>query len=178
MAELLGRVVQSELDSPRGPDASHRIRVPKDWIEQGSVIEFELPRHLTCRACEGGGCDICERSGAVTLRGRGEPPDLVEVTLPARPRGESFVIRIPERGGLASPESGLPRGQLFLRIEPADGSEPSASVAKVMPVIVAARRALDQQPPVETPDRRWIVPLALAVALALGSALWLYLRSR
>ncbi|HEX6271896.1 MAG TPA: hypothetical protein VFZ53_02595 [Polyangiaceae bacterium] len=178
MAEVLGRVVQAELDSPRGPDASHRIRVPKDWIEEGSVIELELPRHLTCRTCEGGGCDVCERSGAVTLRGRGEPPDLVEVTLPARPHHESFVIRIPERGGLASPESGLPRGQLFLRIEAADGSDPSASVAKVVPIIVAARRSLAYEPPPETPDRRWIVPLALAIGLALGSALWLYLRSR
>ena len=67
VAEVLGRVVQAELESPRGPDASHRIRVPKDWLEQGAIIELELPRHLTCRACEGGGCDICERSGAVTL---------------------------------------------------------------------------------------------------------------
>jgi len=177
VAEVLGRVVQAELDSPRGPDASHRIRVPKEWIERGSVIELELPRHLTCRACSGGGCDACERSGAVTLRGRGEPPDLVEVTLPARPQDESFVIRIPERGGLATVESGLPRGQLFLRIEPAVGSDPSASVARVPPIVVTSRRPLDAEP-LEPPDRRWVFPFAVAVALALGSALWLYLRSR
>jgi hypothetical protein len=152
--------------------------VPKDWIENGSVIELELPRHLTCRACAGGGCDACERSGAVTLRGRGEPPDLVEVTLPARRYDESFVIRIPERGGLASVESGLPRGQLFLRIEPAvEGSEPSGSVAMIKPIVVTSRRPLDAAPP-ELPDRRWVFPLAVAVALALGSAFWLYLRSR
>ena len=118
------------------------LRVPRDWLEEGSVIEFELPRHLTCRACEGGGCDTCERSGAVTLRERGEPPDLVEVTLPSRPEDESFVIRIPERGGLASEESGLPRGQLFLRIEAVD-SEPSASVSKVVPVSTIRRVSHD-----------------------------------
>jgi hypothetical protein len=150
--------------------------VPKEWIEQGSIVEFELPRHLTCRTCEGGGCDACERSGAVTLRGRGEPPDLVEVTLPARPHNESFVIRIPERGGLASPESGLPRGQLFLRIVPSDSSDPGASVARLPPVIATSRRPL-AQPPAEQP-RRWVFPLAMAVCLALGAVLWLYLRSR
>jgi hypothetical protein len=148
-----------------------------NWLVEGSVIELELPRHLTCRACEGGGCDKCERSGAVTLRGRGEPPDLVEVTLPARMREDSFVIRIPERGGLASEQSGLPRGQLFLRIEPAVGSDPSASVSKVMPDIVAARRALDQ--PLEgPPDRSWVVPLVVAIVLAVVSGVWLLLRSR
>jgi hypothetical protein len=178
VAEVLGRVVQAELESPRGPDASHRIRVPKEWLEQGAIIELELPRHLTCRACEGGGCDICERSGAVTLRGRGEPPDLVEVTLPARPHDESFVIRIPEHGGLASEASGLPRGQLFLRIERAVGTDPSASVSRVSPVDSEVRRTLDHPIPAEPPNRDWVLPLAVAVVLALGSAFWLYLRSR
>jgi hypothetical protein len=146
--------------------------VPKNWLEEGSVIELELPRHLTCRACEGGGCDICERSGAVTLRGRGEPPDLVEVTLPARSRDESFTIRIPERGGLAGEQSGLPRGQLFLRIEPAVGSDPSASVSKVVPDIVAARRALDEPVAVDSPFKWWLVPAAVALAAALAVVLW------
>ena len=87
------------------------------------------------------------------------------------------MIRIPERGGLATVESGLPRGQLFLRIEPAVGSDPSASVARVPPIVVTSRRPLDAEP-LEPPDRRWVFPFAVAVALALGSALWLYLRSR
>jgi hypothetical protein len=166
--------VQVDLDSPRGPDASHRIKVPRDWIVEGSVIEFELPRHLTCRACEGGGCDVCERSGAVTLRGRGEPPDLVEVTLPARPENDSFVIRIPEHGGLAGKDSGLPRGQLFLRIEASEGSDPSASVNKIIPV-VAARRALDRS---EAPKRdlAWLFPAGIALAVFLGIMVWYFSR--
>ena len=177
VAGVLGRVVQTELDSPRGPDASHRLKVPREWLEQGAVIEFELPRHLTCRACEGGGCDICERSGAVTLRGRGEPPDLVEVTLPPRPHDESFVIRIPGRGGLARPESGLPRGQLFLRVEPSDASDPSASVSKATPVVVPARRDVERPAAATAGYPRWVLPAAaaLGVALALG---WFFLRSR
>jgi hypothetical protein len=177
VAEVLGRVVQVDLDSPRGPDASHRIKVPRDWIVEGSVIELELPRHLTCRNCEGGGCDVCERSGAVTLRGRGEPPDLVEVTLPARPENDSFVIRIPEHGGLASMESGLPRGQLFLRIEASEGSDPSASVNKIVPVVVAARRALHRS---EAPKRdlAWLFPAGIAVAVFLGIMVWYFVLSR
>jgi len=149
--------------------------VLRDWIEEGSVIEFELPRHLTCRACEGGGCDTCDRSGAVTLRDRGEPPDLVEVTLPSRPENESFVIRIPERGGLASEESGLPRGQLFLRIEAVD-SEPSASVSKVVPV--STIRRVSHEPAAPTWYHGWLVPVALGVVVALCTAAWLLLRSR
>jgi hypothetical protein len=175
---VLGRVITGEITLPRGPDALHRIRVPKSWLEQGSVIELELPRNLTCRSCEGGGCDVCERSGAVTLRDRGAPPDLVEVTLPARPQGDSFVIRIPERGGLARADSGLPRGLLLLRVEPSEGSDPSSSVSKVVPDIPLARRALDE-PAVEAPARPWwVFSLAVAIGLALGLALWLYLRSR
>ena len=81
MAKVLGRVITGEITLPRGPDASHRIRVPKDWLEKGSVIELELPRNLVCRKCEGGGCDACDRSGAVTLRARGERGD-VDAVLP------------------------------------------------------------------------------------------------
>jgi hypothetical protein len=113
----------------------------------------------------------------VTLRGRGEPPDLVEVNLPARPLDDSFVIRIPERGGLAREDSGLPRGQLFLRIEAADGSDPSASVAKVVSEVVAARRALDQ-PIAERRLPPWLVPAAVALAVSLAALAWLLFHSR
>jgi hypothetical protein len=150
--------------------------VPREWLEQGAVIEFELPRHLTCRACEGGGCDICDRSGAVTLRGRGEPPDLVEVTLPPRPHDESFMIRIPARGGLAKPESGLPRGQLFLRVEPSDTSDPSASVSKATPVVVPARRD-GEQTAAAMGYPRWVLPAAAALGVAIA-LVWFLLSSR
>jgi hypothetical protein len=115
----------------------------------------------------------------VTLRGRGEPPDLVEVTLPARPPDDSFVIRIPEHGGLARPESGLPRGQLYLRIEPSEGSDPSASVSRVVPDIAVARRPIDEPTAAKAPVRSWwVAPLAFAIAVAVGAALWFFLHSR
>jgi hypothetical protein len=113
----------------------------------------------------------------VTLRGRGEPPDLVEVILPARPHDKSFVIRIPERGGLAHPDSGLPRGQLFLRIEAAEGSDPSASVAKVVQEVVALRRALDR-PIAEKRLPPWLVPGAIALGVSLAALAWLLFHSR
>lgn len=173
MAEVLGRVVPAELDSARGPDASHRIRVPREWLELGSVVELELPRHLTCRACEGGGCDACDRSGAVTLRGRDEPPDIVEVTLPSRPDDESFVIRIPEQGGLAREASGLPRGQLFLRVEPSEGSDPSASVTRVPEGIVTGRRPLDRVEALPRDSRRFVA-LGVAAVVAIVTVLWIW----
>ncbi len=113
----------------------------------------------------------------MTLRERGEPPDLVEVKLPARQDSEAFVIRIPERGGLARADSGLPRGLLLLRVEPSEGSDPSTSVAKVVPDIAVARRTLDEPVPAAPPDRSWVLPVFFA-SVALGAAIWLYLSSR
>jgi hypothetical protein len=103
---------------------------------------------------------------------------LVEVTLPARTENDTFVIRIPERGGLAREESSLPRGQLFLRVEPSEGSDPSASVSKVMPGVVVARRALDAAEASPKRDLRWLVPAGVALALLVGAALLYLLLSR
>jgi hypothetical protein len=96
-------------------------------------VEFELPRHLTCAACEGGGCDPCERSGAVTLRGRGDPIELVELSLPKGDRDEPFVIRLPERGGMPPAGSDLPRGHLLLRVEPCEESQASPTLRRTKP---------------------------------------------
>src|SRR5688500_4767935 len=105
MGQVLGRVTGGGTNTPRGPDVSHRIRVPGAWLGEGVLIEVELPRHLRCAACDGGGCDTCERSGALTVRGRGEPAEIVEVRLPQRGPDSAtdsrpLVIRIPEFGGL------------------------------------------------------------------------------
>jgi hypothetical protein len=108
-------------------------------------VELELPRNLLCAACDGGGCDACERSGAVTLRDRGEPADLVQVTLP-RNRSEPFVVRLPERGGLPPVGSELPRGYLLLRVEPSTQADPSVSLAGSIPALAAARRLLSERP--------------------------------
>lgn len=173
MAEVLGRVVTSDLECPRGPDASHRIRVPKSWLEQGATVELELPRHLTCAACDGGGCDVCERSGAVTLRGRGEPSDLVEVSLPATMVKDVFVIRIPEYGGLPATGSGLPRGHLLLRIEASADGDASVSLAIRARPVELARAAASERPV----QRGWQKRAAVVGLVALATALLIWLLS-
>jgi hypothetical protein len=132
-------------------------------------VELELPRHLICAACDGGGCDTCERSGGVTLRERGEPPDLIEVALPGE-KHEAFVIRLPERGGLPPEGSGLPRGNLLLRVEPSVEADASVSLAIRHPELEAARRALSERP-VRPVRRRLVVGAAVVGVLLL--VIWL-----
>jgi hypothetical protein len=175
MTEVLGRLLASDLESPRGPDASHRLRVPHGFLKRGATVEFELPRHLTCAACDGGGCDPCERSGAVTLRGRGDPSELVELSLPKGERAEAFMIRVPERGGLPPAGSHLPRGHLLLRVEPCEESQASPTLRRTKP-------SLKPRPTI--PSLRvagaLLSPLALvvggALALAILVTIWIVLR--
>jgi hypothetical protein len=166
MGEVLGRVVSADLDSPRGPDAAHRIRVPRRWLETGALIELEIPRNLTCAACEGGGCDACERSGALTVRSKGEPIGLLVVTLPSGSSGGAVVIRIPEYGGLPREGSPLPRGHLLLRVEPGIKADPS--------VTLAPDRVVEQKlptPPVPAAAVEWRPVWLVAGALVVGIAL-------
>ena len=128
MTKVLGKVLNDDLDDPRGPDVVHRIRVPSSWLSRGATIEFEVPRNLTCAECSGGGCDACERSGAVTLRGRDEPGEIVQVTLPqptmaVDDRAQDLVLRIPGRGGLAGADLDVPRGMMMLRVSPAEDAD-------------------------------------------------------
>lgn len=166
MGEVLGRVVSGDLTSPRGPDALHRVRVPRRWLETGALVEIELPRNLTCAGCEGGGCDACERSGALTVRGRGEPIGLLVVTLPTSSPPATVVIRIPEYGGLPPDGSELPRGHLLLRVEPGAKADPSVNLA---PDRVVEARIPTPAAPAPSLERRpiWLVAAALSVGVAL-----------
>ena len=126
--------VTGPVDVPRGPDVLHRVRVPASWLDEGATLDIDLPRNLACAKCSGGGCDACGRSGAVTLRGRREPAEIVRVTLPSRgdsaeltKSGRGVVLRIPERGGAAESEA-LPRGLLMLTVLAAE--EPDAGVTR------------------------------------------------
>ena len=134
LAQVLGRVTGVDLDTPRGADVVHGIRVDPSWLERGDPIEVTLPRNLRCAECDGGGCDRCGRAGALSLWGRDEPPGVVEVTLPRRSaeqlqREPTVVLRIPERGGLPEPSSGQIRGMLLLRVTASP--EPDPSVIRV-----------------------------------------------
>lgn len=119
----------------------YELRLPGEWLDQGASIEFELPRHLTCAACGGGGCDACGRSGALTVRSKDEPPEIVPVTLPQRQshQGQSgLVLRIPECGGLPATCCDFPRGLLLLKVVP--GETGAAPVRRIDRTHLAARR--------------------------------------
>lgn len=167
MAEILGKVTGS-FEAPRGPDALLRVRVPPQWVAEAAVIEIELPRNLLCGACDGGGCDACARSGAITLRGRKEPPELLEVTLPSGApesgQGRGLVLRIPERGGFAPAGSGVGRGVLLLRVEV--GETPGAGVRRLTPEELADPRRPSLAPPAASaPTGRRVSPVVGVVAL-------------
>ena len=138
MPEVLARVTSRAVEGPRGPDVLHRVKVRREWLSVGEVIELELPRNLACATCGGGGCDTCGRSGAITLRKRDEPAEVVEVTLPARPIDDEpdsrgITLRIPEQGGLPAVGSDLPRGVLLLTVVPSPEPDPSIKLLRGVP---------------------------------------------
>ena len=125
MAEhVLGRVT-GEYSHPSGPDALLDIIVDPGWLRDGRTIEVDLPRNLSCAACNGTGCDACAQSGALTVRERFEPPEVVRVTLPRYELGPdssadsqriSMQLRVQARGGLPPEGSTATRGCLLLRL--------------------------------------------------------------
>jgi len=159
VTQALGRVLQrDELEGPRGPDGRLRVTVPRGWLAEGRSIELEVPRMLECARCGGGGCDGCERSGAVTTRGRKEPPELIDLHLPAS--SQAVTVRLPRRGGLPSDETpDLARGLMLLLVVP--GDEPSAGVRVVE---VAAQPAAVSAPTLAA--RYALTPARLLVAAA------------
>jgi len=172
----LGKVTGA-VDVPRGPDVIHRIHVAAEWLEEGALIEFELPRNLKCAACEGGGCDACGRSGAVSVRGRKELGEVVQVTLPKRDEsslestasGRTLVIRIPERGGM-SDSPALPRGLLLLSVVPADVSDPGVQRIErpLPPPVLTEEEAMAPEPVAEGAD----APAPAAAPPKGRAALW------
>ncbi len=172
----LGRVTGAT-DVPRGPDVIHRVRVKPEWLEQGATIEIELPRNLSCASCKGGGCDKCDRSGAISLRSRSEPVELVTVTLPksdgdveSTASGKSFVVRIPERGGLAETPN-LPRGILLLHVSPSESPDVAIVEVPTAPVAVEQPAAPEAPAPKRGVDPV-VVIVAVVVALLIAYLVW------
>jgi hypothetical protein len=173
--------ITGAIDVPRGPDVLHRVNVARDWLLGGGTLSVRLPRNLTCATCAGGGCDACDRSGAITLRERRDPPEFVKVTLAGQTgdgAGErALTMRIPERGGRAA-DGELPRGVLMLTLTPADSSDPSLTRDSDLELARSSSDAPPSQPAALTRPRSsvvlWLFMLLLA-ALALGLA-WTILR--
>jgi hypothetical protein len=191
LPEVLARVTSRAVEGPRGPDVLHRIKVRREWLTLGEVIELELPRNLSCAACGGGGCDACGRSGAITLRKRSEPAEIVEVTLPVRPRDEvpdsrGITLRIPEQGGLPEAGSELPRGLLLLTLIPSAEPDPSIKLLRGVPSKRPPASIVDSDEmprPITAPAPRRSATAAkviviVAVALWVLLLIWLRLSGR
>jgi hypothetical protein len=104
VAETLGRVhTYSSQQVARGADVALRVNVPAEWLNRGRTIEVELPRNLVCARCQGGGCSTCNQSGAITLRGKTELSEVVQVALPLQKSTE-----ISEAGPTACGDSAQP----------------------------------------------------------------------
>jgi hypothetical protein len=167
VSKVLGKLLNDDPNGPRGPDVVHRIRVPSGWLDQGATIEFEVPRNLTCAQCGGGGCDACQRAGAITLRGREEPGEVVQVTLPQRDAdgdgtARDVVLRIPGRGGIPGLDSDLPRGVMMLRISSAEGADDKVWRTEPSLIPGASERAKRASPEVA---KRSLVIAALLILL-------------
>jgi hypothetical protein len=161
----------------------HRIGVKRSWLERGDVIEVTLPRNLSCAACSGGGCDRCARSGAITLRGRREPAEVLTVPLPKRTSEEIerepvVVLRVPDQGGFPEPGQELPRGLLLLSIVPGPKTDSGVRRARgsggLLSLPPRPRRhpepkAEREELAAESETRPRLLPLGIvAVLLALG----------
>lgn len=134
VSQPLARVLQEEsLTGPRGPDGCHEVTVLESWFSEESWIEVSLPRLLRCASCEGGGCDQCERSGAIATRPRKSPEEILEIQLP---RGGPATLRLPQRGGVPlEGQDVLVRGLLLLTIRvgevPSEGLRRRTSIVDI-----------------------------------------------
>jgi hypothetical protein len=166
----------------------HRVKVRREWLSVGEVVELELPRNLACAACGGGGCDACGRSGAITLRKRDEPAEVVEITLPARaadelPEPRGITLRIPEQGGLPAHGSDLPRGVLLLTVVPSAEPDPSIKLLRGVPSKRPAASVVESdematalgEPESERRLKPALIILMVAVVLWISLLIWLRL---
>jgi hypothetical protein len=92
--ETLARVLDKDaIEGATGPAACTSVRVPREWLARGDVIELVVPARLACARCEGGGCDQCNRSGGLRIEGD-EAARRIRIGLPKRIEGSAFSIRL------------------------------------------------------------------------------------
>ena len=143
LAQVLG-----DLDIPRGPDLAFSTQVPSDWFRPGTVLRIALPERLSCAECQGGGCDRCDRKGAIRLREADEEQEIVRITLPQTLNESNIQIRLPHAGGypLSEQDEALPRGHLIVSLRSAemevDPENSLVSLGKPAPLSEEERRTL------------------------------------
>lgn len=161
------------------------IDVPATWLAEGARIEVRIPSRLVCAVCEGGGCDGCNRSGAIRL-GRGSrdgadsgqdvEPRVLSVGLPKTTEGRVLLRLVHPLGE----DEALAHLTLEVRAksEPVGDAAEAAESANVAEAAMPARRLPDStsarsiaRPALD--PRTVAVGVAIAVALALAFALGL-----
>jgi len=181
LATILGRVLPP-LASVRGPDGCLRVDVDPSWLRGPGTLELTLPRHVTCAACDGGGCSVCGFSGALALRDRDAPAELVSIglsdlatdTTEGTEPTRRLAVRLPEYGA-PSAVAGVGRGQLLVTLMAS--TTPSANVR----YSGASRRSLPSLPDLVTrslcPEGRAsrarciLIAALVTLGLALGALL-------
>lgn len=155
MAQL-GRVIDTEAAANvGGPKGRLVVTVPPEWAE--GDIAIAVPHRLRCEACDGGGCDACNRSGAIAV----DAPE----------EARKVSLRLPaglERGALVRLVT--PFGEsvdvAMLIVELRVGSAPSPHVRRVYAPIVEPGAAAKRRP---------VDPmtfLAVCLAICVGAVLW------
>ncbi len=160
----LGRVLDArDLDAAGGPRARLAIDVPAAWIEEGVELVVRTPRLLGCARCDGGGCDACERSGA--LRAPSDPEArVVRVTVgpssidPERDGSRAIVVRVAQPFG---PDEEI--DQLLLELRPSASASPSVTRVARATVPASASGGLLRE--------HLALPALLATAAALAAIL-------
>jgi hypothetical protein len=154
----LGQVVDpEELDRSAGPRGRMRVEVPAALLAAGGEIEITVPARVACARCDGGGCDGCERSGALRAP---EPAEerRVRLTLPAQEPGAAAPARVELR--LVRPLGDACLIEQLL-VEVAAGDETSAGLVVVTPAGALVERAAGRRP------SRVALVVAVAVAILL-----------
>jgi hypothetical protein len=122
--QQLARVTDPKaLDSADGQRAKLAIKVPPNWLEEGASLEVTTPKLLSCHRCDGGGCDSCERSGALSAPRKAELRR-IKLAIPPRALNKGALqIR------LVDPFDDSDIHQLFVQVRTA--AEPSRGVKRI-----------------------------------------------
>jgi hypothetical protein len=94
---VLGSVLGSvRLDDDSLRVARLKIDLRDSWLVSGGTLFIDLPRRLSCAACEGGGCSRCKNAGGYRLSNEAERTPLrLEIQ---RTEREAMRIRVPLAG--------------------------------------------------------------------------------